>query len=300
MKLLFAALAVLVGAVLLALLLREDPGYVLISYDVWSLESSLSLFVLAIVLGYLLLYVLVRTLSGACRLPGRVRGWRRQRQRERSRTALQHGMLALAEGHWKQAERRLVRRAGSSDVALLNYLGAARAAQQQGALERRDRYLHLAHESSPDGDLAVALTQAELQVARNQLEQALATLTQLRTREPGNTYVLQLLMRIYRELKDWVQLRELLPDLQRHQVLSVEEQRALEQRVHCELLRRASARSDPAALRAAWEQVPRSLRDDDQLLAEYVSHLIALEQAAEAEPLLRAAIRRRPQFTWID
>src|SRR5690606_23511352 len=133
-----------------------DPGYVLISYDVWSVESSLSLLVLAVILGYLLLYVLGRSLTGVWRLPGRVRGWRRRRRQERARTALQHGMLARAEGHWEQAERRLTRRAGGSEVALLNSLGAARAAQEPGALERRDQYLHLARESSPDGDLAVA------------------------------------------------------------------------------------------------------------------------------------------------
>jgi len=293
MKLLFAAMAVLGGAVLLALLLLEDPGYVLISYDVWTLETSLSFFVLALVLGYLLIYVLGRSLTGAWRLPGRVRGWRRRRQRERARTALHHGMLALAEGHWKQAERRLVRRAGQSDVALLNYLGAARAAQQQGAIERRDHYLHLAHESSRDADLAVALTQAELQVARNQLEQALATLTQLRTREPTNTYVLQLLVRIYRELKDWSHLRDLLPDLRRQQVYAPDEQRALEQRVYRELLHRAAVRKDLKALHATWEQVPRSLRDDEALMMEYAGHLVELGHSAEAEPLLRTAIRRR-------
>lgn len=296
MKLLFAALAVLVGAVLLALLLLEDPGYVLVSYGPWSLETSLSLLVVAVVLGYLLLYVLGRTLAGAWHVPGRVRNWRQRRRHERARTALNHGMLALAEGHWKQAERRLVRRAGASDVALLNYLGAARAAQEQGALERRDHYLHLAHESSPQGDLAVALTQAELQVGRNQLEQALATLTQLRGREPTNTYVLRLLVRIHRELKDWDHLRELLPDLRRQQVFPPPELQQLERRIYRELLHRAAVRGDAAALRSTWEQVPRGLRDDAELIGEYARHLIELGGGGEAEPLLRSAIRRQ----WSD
>lgn len=293
MKLLFAVLVALLGAVALALLLLRDPGYVLIAYDVWTVETSLSFFVVAVLLGYLLLHLLVRTLRGLWRMPGRVRGWRRRQRRERARVAFDRGMLALSAGHWKQAERRLLRQVRGADVPMLNYLGAARAAQHLGETERRDRYLHLAHETAPDTDLAVSLTQAELQIANRQLEQALATLTHLRGAEPNNTYVLGLLVRLYRELRDWQHLRTLLPDLRRQQVLPREEVTELEHRVYTELLNQAAARHDIAGLREVWSQVPRPLAENEELLGIYVRHLIELGQSADAEPLLRGLLRNR-------
>lgn len=296
MKLLFAVLVTLLAAVLLALLLLRDPGYVLIAYDVWTVETSLSFFVVAVLLGYVVLYLLSRAVRGLWRMPGRVRSWRRRQRRERARVAFDRGMLALSEGHWRQAERRLLRQVRGSDIPMLNYLGAARAAQHLGETERRDRYLHLAHETAPSTDLAVSLTQAELQIANHQLEQALATLTHLRGAEPNNSYVLGLLVRLYRELRDWSHLRSLLPDLRRQQVLPREDVAELERRVHTELLDQATARHDVKGLRETWSQVPKPLQDEEELLSVYVRDLIELNQSAEAEPLLRGVLRSR----WSD
>jgi uncharacterized protein HemY len=46
MKTLLLALLALMFSVLVTLLLREDSGYVLLSYRQWTLESSLALFLL--------------------------------------------------------------------------------------------------------------------------------------------------------------------------------------------------------------------------------------------------------------
>ena len=70
----------------------------------------------------------------------------------------------------------------------------------------------------PSADVAVSLTQAELQLADHQLEQALATLKHLRSVAPKHTYVLRLLRRLYEQLGDWEHLRELLPELRRRKV----------------------------------------------------------------------------------
>lgn len=296
MKLLFAVLAVLLGAVVLALVLLQDPGYVLIAYDAWTVETTLSFFVVAVLVGYLVVYLTARTLRGLWHMPGRIRGWRQRQRRERSRLAFNRGMLALSEGHWKKAERRLLRQVRAADVPMLNYLGAARAAQHLGETERRDRYLHLAHENASATELAVSLTQAELQIANRQQEQALATLTHLRSAEPGNTYVLGLLVRLYRELRDWQHLRELLPDLRRQQVLPREEVAELEHKVYAELLDQAAARHDADGLREIWSQMPGPLQDDEELLSAYVRHLVDLGKSADAEPLLRSQLRSR----WSD
>ena len=55
MKLLFTALLILATAVGFTMLAQRDPGYVLISYSDWSVESSLSLFLVLIATTFVIL-----------------------------------------------------------------------------------------------------------------------------------------------------------------------------------------------------------------------------------------------------
>ena len=52
------------------------------------------------------------------------------------------------------------------DVAVIGggpagMMAAARAAQELGAYDRRDEYLRLAHDTTPDAEVAIGIVQAE-------------------------------------------------------------------------------------------------------------------------------------------
>ena len=292
MKRLFLLLLVLIVVVSGALLAARDTGYVLIRYGTLSVEASLTLAVLAILVGFVVLYFLLRFFIGMLGLPRRLRDWRQRRLMQRARLALQRGMIELAEGHWEKAEKTL-QKARHSDMPLLNYLAAARAAQQLGAHERRDEYLKLAHQSMPGADIAVGLAQAELQIAHHQLEQALATLTRLHGIAPKHGYVLKLLMRLYRELRDWGRLRELLPELRKRGVAGNAELDEIETETHLALLEQSAQARDLAALQLTWNRVAKQVREQERVLCSYARHLIALEANAAAEPLIRDALKSR-------
>lgn len=296
MRFLFVTLLVLLAGVSIALILRQDPGYVLISYGQWSVESSLALLLLVIVVTFTVLYYAIRAIKGVVMLPARVRGWQERRRVRKAHSALSRGLLEMAEGRWDSAESTLIKSAPNSDNQLLHYLAAARAAQRQGAPQRRDHYLYLAHKSMPNADVAVGLTQAELQLAHHQMEQALATLTHLRSLAPRHPYVLRMLMKLYRELRDWAHLRDLLPELRKRNVLKDEEARRLEIQVYGELLDQAAARDEPAALDEAWARTPKGLRQEETLLLAYVRHLMARGADEKAELLVREAIKKQ----WSD
>lgn len=291
MKFLLFALLAVAGAVGLALLAQEDPGYVLLAWSDWTVETSLSLLVVVLVLGFALLYAGIRLLLGGIHLPGRMAHWSRQRRTARARRSTQQGMIALAEGNWKKAERLLNRDALDSELPLINYLGAARAAQKLGADDRRDDYLSRAHRSMPEAELAVGLTQAEVQLSSGQTEHALATLMHLRSVAPRHTYVLYLLKRLYERLGDWTSIHDLLPELRRQKALDESAADALEQRAHFELLGAAAASGDLAALRTRWEAVPKRMRGGT-LLATFATALDRAGESNEAERLLRDAIKQ--------
>jgi HemY protein len=289
---LFAALAVMLASVALTLLLREENGYFLLGYGVWTVEGSLALFVLSVLLLFLLGYGLVRGLSNLLTVPASLRDWRSQRQIQRARRSLTKGLIALAEGNWQAAEKELLRHAEQSDMPMINYLASARVAQEQGAEERRDQYLRLAHESMPAADLAVGLIQAELHMRHQQMEQALATLNHLRNLAPKHQQVLKMLAQVLQELKDWDALVELLPTLRKQKTLPSGELYALEVRLQVHLLNQAAAKGGEGPLRHVWENMSRTLQRQPELVALYARLQIGTGRCEEMEQLLRESLEQ--------
>ncbi|MET0121721.1 MAG: heme biosynthesis HemY N-terminal domain-containing protein [Candidatus Thiodiazotropha sp. 6PLUC9] len=290
MRTLIASFIALLGAVVLSLWVKQDNGYVLIGYGEWTIEGSLALFALAVLALFLLLYVTIRSLIHVWSMPDRIAGWRQKRRVVRAQQALTRGLVELAEGRWKVAERHLTRFATQSETPLLNYLAAARAAQLQGEHERRDDYLHLAHESMPSADVAVGLTQAELQLAHQQYEQALATLMHVRTLSPKHSYVMTLLKKLYENLGEWQKLEEMLPELKRRKVISEQEFHALETRVHSERLKQESMQLE--SLVNYWQLVPKTVRQQQRILLDYSRYMLALGAGSRVEPLIAASLQR--------
>ncbi|MDJ0806240.1 MAG: heme biosynthesis HemY N-terminal domain-containing protein [Gammaproteobacteria bacterium] len=290
MKTLIALVLSLLLAVVFTLWVKENNGYVLIGYGHWTIEGSLALFALAGLTLFVLSYWLSRTLIRLWSMPLQLQRWNRRRHAVRARHSLTQGLVELAEGNWRLAERHLTRHAAQSETPLLNYLAAARAAQLQGQDERRDDYLQLAHQSMPSAELAVGLTQAELQLAHEQYEQALATLTHIRSLSPKHNYVLILLKRLYVNLGEWDKLEELLPELQKRKAILPEESRDLQLRIYRE--RMLAIQSDPQALEQFWQTLPKSIRQEPEFLKSYINLQVAQEAGQRVTPLIVDALQR--------
>ena len=196
MKLLLILIIALALGGLLIWVADLQPGFVLLQYGQWSLETSLIVFVAMFLLLLLAGYFLLRSTLFLKQSPARLANWQQQLRHKRASQALTKGLITLEEGRWAEAERLLARHAGNSETPLLHYLAAARAAQKQSAPARRDNYLKLAHETTEGADIAVGVVQAELQLSAGQKEQALATLQHLRQVAPKHPYVLQLLQQL--------------------------------------------------------------------------------------------------------
>lgn len=293
MKWLFSTLIALLFVLAVALFAYYDPGYVMVQYRDWVVELSLALAVVVVLGSVILLYLAARLGGHLLRLPRRLRDWRRRHAARRAQSALVRGYLDLYTGRYQRAEQRLSRYAGYGDtVAVLNYLGAARAAQAQGADERRERYLDLARENTPTAEPAVALTRAELLLDRGQYGPALADLSRVRAEHPKNIVMLRLLLRLYRETRDWEQLLELLPALRKHHVVDP----ALAERLQVQALRSLLARSgekgSESILSELWHRVPRALMHRPELVREYAQRLIACGAPDQAEAVLYRSVSR--------
>lgn len=290
MKFLISFFLLMLLAVAIGLIAYKDPGYVLIGRNTTTVEMTLSLFVTIQLLAFALLYLVIRTVLQTWHMPQQLRQWRLRRRVLRSQKALRKGLTELAEGHWRSAERALIKRVNDSETPLLNYLSAARAAQKQHAHERRDHYLSMAAKSMPDADVAVELTQAELQLAHGQLEQALATLEHIRSMVPRHQHVLLLLSQLYQKLDNWKGMYELLPLLGKNKVLKEDELKQLSITTYRKLLHKNSMR-DVFKIEQFWKNLPKVYRNEPVLLEDYLGCLLKLEQDDQVEKTIRDALK---------
>ena len=164
-------------------------------------------------------------------------------------------MIAFIEGNWEKSRRLLTDAIKGSEAPLVNYLLAARASHALGDAAASRHYLGLAEETSAKASIAVALTQAEMQVDRGRLEEALATLTRARRNAERHPSVLSLLEKVYSGLRDWKSLLELLPDLRKHNILAAEEIDRLERVALMGQLEHAAGQADVAAVQQWWKHL---------------------------------------------
>jgi HemY protein len=267
-KLLVGILSLAVIVMAAVLLVQKDPGFVLVKYGDYSVETSLAFGIIAVVIAALLIQFIFRVLMGIWHLPGAVKQQSRGRRFNKSRRFLNQGLIDLAEGRFDQAESNLVKLVEFSESPLVHYLAAARAAQLQGKHDERDGYLKAAHEARPEAEMAIGVTQAELQLAHQQLEQSLATLTHLRGIAPRHNHVLRLLARVYFELEDWQSLVELLPEIRKKKLLKNSILENMEGKSYRGFL--ATAKSNQAALEKAWARIPKAAQTDAELILFYI------------------------------
>lgn len=295
MKKLILFLIAIAGCFLLANAMVNDSGYVLIAYDNMSFESSLwatLLLLMVILLSAWIAIGLVRFFIGASTT---IYPWSQSAKQKRAQRLSVRGLAEFSHGHWKKAERLLALAAESGETPLINYLAAARAAHEGGNNAACAEYLRRADHKAPGADIAVGITQAQLQLSGGQLEQALATLKHLHKKNPDHAFILKLLKQAYIRLHDWQSLALLLPVLKKQKVLDDAQLTALESQAYGALFeqayRQGRSQTQPenkaASANAVWRRLSKQQQRESGMLFRYTQTLTLLGMEEKAERLLR-------------
>lgn len=292
MKKLIYILALLLVAISVVMIANKDPGYVLIAYGTRTTYMSLVFFIPAVLFGFILLYFLLRLIGKAIGIPHGVARWRQLRQTDKARKTFTRGLTKLAEGEWSDAESAMLAHVRHSENPVLNYLGAAFAAQGHNRLDKRDDYLSKAYELTDGEETTVNMVQALLQHMANQPEQALATLMELKKELPKNQAVLKLQMLQNVAMGDWTTVADSLPALKRNKVLTEKEIEALNVETHKHLLQLHLPEGSENVLKKTWQSLPKSARKSAALIALYARQLISQSAMQEAETLVRESLEQ--------
>lgn len=289
-------LIILFFSVWLGLQIAKDPGLAFFSYQKWSVEMPLWFAALSLILLLFVFYIILRFFSGMDSAFYRFKNWLRMRRIHQSYNNTNRGLIELVEGDWKNAEHYLLSGIRESDAKLINYLGLAKAAHEQEAYEKRDNYLRKAHAAAPDADVAVGLTQAQMQFKQGQFESALATLIHLKSVAPNHPLVLKLLERVYVHMGDWQNLLKLLPNLHKANILNREQFTLFEKKIYEELLKQQTYSPEGrASLQMLWKSIPGKLQKDPDVIYYYVKQLMQYPDTnAEVEALIHKTLKK----TW--
>lgn len=283
---------ILLGSIFLGIQLQHDPGYVLVTLNHWSMETSLWVALFGLLLLFVFLHLLLQCCHKLYQAPSSISSWRAKRLAQKAQATTRRGLIEYSEGYWHKAQTHLIQALPNADTPLLNYLTAARAAQKMGDSKLRDHYLREAQQSMPEAKIAVELTQAQLQLANNQWEQALATLRHLQDLAPRHPYVLKLLMNLYEQVRDWPQMIGLLSDLKKHKVLSPQLFAQLEQKTYQQAMIDLAKQNHYEAIKKLFASRPKSLINNAAIIAEYVRILFKNLDYNEAEIILRTNLKK--------
>ena len=292
MRWLLLFLGTLLVGLILGPFIQMIPGTVILVMDQYSIQVRFWQAVVMLIGGFLLIIFIYHLIARVFSTAGKFSQWSGSRKWFKARQKTIKGMIALTEGNWAQAEKLLTSAVQNTDTGLINYLAAARAAQAQNADDRRDNYLRLAHMAEPSAEVAVGLTQAQLQYRNGQYEEALASLTHLQQLAPNHGHVLLMLTRVYKKLSEWNQILEMLPALKKSKAISNEDYELLEVQAWLATLGKAAQSNGAEGLQNTWTKLPRKLRSNDELEYLYYQKLIETGASFEAEKGLTTRIKK--------
>lgn len=302
-KTLLAVIIVLFVGGLIGLIMKQDPGYVMISFQGLTIEMSVWILLIIIGLGYLctalifkVVWVSLHPNSSLSRLTGGL-------SQKRALKSTIKGMLELAGGNWRKAEKLLTQSADKVTYPLLNFIGAAYAASEQEEHERSKELLRKAHQTAPEAEFAIGFVQSQLQMKQGHYEGALASLKRLHSMKPKHRQTLKMLVSVYTKLKDWEALQELTPALKKHGIYNDNNLLELERNAFLALLEKLKFRHKTGQnpeqlvhdLQNIWKKLD-ILAKDESMQTLYACTLIEFGNESEAENFIRYSLND----TWSD
>ena len=292
MRLLFAFLLLAALAVLAALLFKVNTGYALFVAPPYRLELSLNAFILLLLGGFVVAYLLLQLVAKIARLPEEVRISRRRRNVERARTKQDAAMVALLEGRYGKARQFADEALAIPQSTGLPALLGARAAVDMREFDRAESFL-----TRPDAGVASLavprlMLEAEIALEQGQPGEALAKLGELKREAGLHTAALRLELRALTAARRSAEIPPLVDQLVRRKVYDAAQGELLRATAHADVL--AEARHDAAGLRAYWNRLSETDRLHPKVARAGATSFLALGGDREAAEIVTRCLER----TW--
>ena len=275
-----------VAAVAFALVGHFDTGQVLIIYDARRIDIALNFFVIALVVGFIVLYILLRALGNLWKMPGRVAAYRARSRVTRSQKALRDALGFLFAGRFSRAEKA-ARDAGALDLnqAAAALIGAS-AAHRMHEYTRRDEWL--AQIRSRDWQEARLMATADMRVDAHDADGALAALAESESQGARRLHAQQIALRSHRQLNHWADVRKLVRALEKRDAIHPAAATQLHELAAENLLR--DRRHNADALLELWRTLGAPERHAPRIADLAAELLVALDRPSDARKIVEEAL----------
>jgi len=291
------SLLIISSAVGLALLMRFNHGNVAVLWPPYRIDVSVNFAVLVLVAAFVLMYVLLATLSNALNLPARVREYRERRRRETAMAGLRDSLLALFEGRFGRSERLAQAALGDRSLAGVASLVAARAAHRMRESERRDRWLDVAREEA--GALnAQLMTAAELAVEDHRSADAIAAIDTLRSGGPRHIHALRLALRAHEQSGNWQDVIQALRQIEKRDALHPAAIRGLKIRAWRALF--GALGDDASSVQQLYASIAPADREIDEIVEAAAQAFAAAGRADLAARVVEQTLDERMEASLVS
>ncbi len=292
-------LAIIAGSFWLFDSLLAEQNNIVLYWSGHSIEFSVANMVAALLIAFLAFYIVLRLLKHLISMGKYAQSFRQRKIRRRTRTGLMQGLLSLIEGNWDKAESQLLADACHSETPVLHYLGAARAAHLREAYELRDQHLKLANEANEStkntcgAGIAISISQAEMQLYSEQLEQARAGLITLLEEHPKHHYAKKLLAKSYYRQEDWKNLSAMLPEMKKLAVLNERESERYETSSLKGIFQMYANEDNLSKLKLEWKKLPTDIRNKPHAILLYSKALVSAGDNNTANKLMATTLSKQ-------
>ena len=273
---LYLVCGLVLGAVLVNAI-SQDPGYLLVAWGDWQMETSVWLALSALTLSLVLLWFILRALRTTLRVPRALRRWSGLRSARGAQRRADKGFAAFFEGHWDVAEKALKKGGLPDEQTLLHPLYAALAALRRGESARALALLEHADTEGSAPISLITLVRAECHLRAGTTGAAERSLEQLSASERKTPRAKALRAEVAYLQRDWQQLAELLADVRRAGIVPEEQMQVWEREGWMGLLSEAASTAA-----SVWKRAPDALKAPGQPLWPTLLDILRRDAQANA------------------
>ena len=277
----FLVLVILLISVVIAAMMFDDSGYVMVEFNGWVAEMnvwSLCLSLIAIFVGLMLINLLVKaSLAAATGSKNWLGNWG-SRKKQKAFTA---GLIALAETNYLIA-RENFKKIEHEDFDGINLLAAAEAEIQLGQPEQAKSYWRMA-KTYEKSTLAANLCLIRDALQHYQSDEAIKLIQSLSEKQQAQTAVLKLWAQALGQAGKWQELKDKLKGWKK---ALGDDYDLLMQQASKGHFSEIASKEGADKLKQNWQTLPRSTRKDPAQQAAYIQQLIDQGMHFDAEQAL--------------
>jgi len=272
---LYIVLTILFGA-FIAQILNENPGYISIYFRDYVIELSLIFFCFALILTFLFLHYLIKTLKA----PKIILKKTRIAIQNKANNLLEKSYLEMLKGNYPIAEKYAKKARFNCSSPLLAYMQIIHATDAQKNRMQRDDWLKNAFKKFKYAEEVILYTQAKIQIRELNYEDARATLGKIIEKNPNNILAKELLTDLYIRFSEWESLSNDLDDIKNKSKFEKDKIDKLEILI-CNAL--INSKDNIKSIKKYWKGLSKSLKNNPILLNEYCLKLSSKNENENAK-----------------